>query len=126
LRADDIAGISDLYPEDQFSALSGSVSGRILQDGRGVFGAHVVAFDLNTGSLVGNITLDDQGRFVIAGLSPGPHVIRVEPLDDVDLDSVFDASARVNLDFRVSFLDRLVVVPRGGDAGGVDVKVVSK
>jgi hypothetical protein len=126
LRADDIAGISDLYPDDQLSTLSGSISGRILEDGRGVFGAHVVAFDLNTGSLVGTITLDDQGRFAIAGLSPGPHVVRVEPLDDVDLDSVFEDSARVDLDFRVSFLDRLVVVPRGGDAGGVDVKVVAK
>jgi hypothetical protein len=126
LRADDIAGISDLYPDGQFSAATGSISGRVLENSRGVFGAHVVAFDLRTGSLVGNFTLDEEGRFVIAGLLPGPHVLRVEPLDDIDLDSVFDASARVNLDFRVSFLDRLVVVPRGGDAGGVDVKVVSK
>ena len=60
------------------------------------------------------------------GLSPGPHIIRVEPLDDADVESFFTASAKVDLDFRVTFLNRLVVVPRGGDSGPVEIAIVGK
>jgi matrixin len=126
LKADDIAGISDIYPDGDFGA-TGSISGRVTRDGQGLFGAHIVAFDPASGRLVGNLSLDDQGRFSIAGLLPGPHIIRVEPLDDADLDSYFDTSkTTVDLDFRVSFLNRLVIVPRGGDSGAIEVKVVRK
>jgi matrixin len=126
LRADDIAGISDLYPDNEVQSKTGSISGQVITNGGGVFGAHVVAFDLAAGSLVASFTLDDQGRFVIAGLAPGPHVLRVEPLDDIDIDSVFEAGEPVDVDFRVSFLDRLVVVPGGGDAAGVEIRVTAK
>jgi len=126
LRADDIAGISDLYPDGAFHDSTGSLSGRVTRNGAGVFGAHVVAFDPGNGSLVGTFSLDNQGRFAMLGLSPGPHIIRVEPLDDADLESFFTASARVDLDFRVTFLNRLVVVPRGGDSGPVEVAVIGK
>jgi hypothetical protein len=124
LRADDIAGISSLYPAGGFSE-TGSISGSVTRDGRGLFGAHVVAFNPATSALVGGFTLDDRGRFTIGGLSPGPHVIRLEPLDDADLESFFDRPS-IDLDFRVSFFDRLVVVPRGGDSGAIDLKVVPK
>jgi hypothetical protein len=126
LRDDDVAGISDLYPDNNFTATTGSVSGTVTRGGRGVLGAHVVAFDLRTGSLVGNFSLNPQGGFSIAGLSPGPHVIRVEPLDDSDLDSFFDETAGVDQSFRIAFSDRLIVVPRGGGAGAVEIKVVAK
>jgi matrixin len=125
LRADDIAGISDLYPDGTFSE-TGSVSGQVTRNGLGVFGAHIVAFDPADGSLVGNFSLDDRGRFSIAGLSPGPHIIRLEPLDDADVTSFFSESTTVDLDFRVSFFDRLVVVPRGGDSGAIALQVVGK
>lgn len=126
LRADDIAGVSDLYPDEGFDDTTGSVSGRVTRNGRGVFGAHVVAFDPSTGTLAASFSLDDQGRFSIAGLSPGPHIIRVEPLDDAEVDSFFSSASTVDLDFRVMFLDRLVVVPRGGDSGTIELKVVGK
>lgn len=127
LKADDIAGISDIYPDDNFNATTGSISGRVTKDGHGLFGAHVVAFNPATGRLIANLTLNEQGQFSIAGLSPGPHIVRVEPLDDADLDSYFDTSmTTVDLDFRVSFLDRLVIVPRGGDSGAIEMKVVRK
>jgi hypothetical protein len=125
LRADDIAGISDLYPDGNFQQ-SGSISGRVTRNGQPVFGAHVVAFDPAIGTLVGNFTLTSQGQFSIAGLSPGPHVIRVEPLDDADLDSFFESSRNVDVGFRVTYLDRLVIVPRRGDSGAVDVEVARK
>jgi hypothetical protein len=126
LRADDIAGISDLYPNGSFNQKTGSVSGRITKNGNGLVGAHVVAFDPATGSLVGNFSLNAEGAFSIAGLSPGPHIIRIEPLDDPDVESFFSSSSGVDLDFRVAFFDRLVIVPRGGDSGAFEVKVVPK
>ena len=126
LKADDIAGITDIYPTSDVNATLGSISGRVTKDGRPVFGAHVVAFDPSNGSMVGGFTLDNQGGFSIAGLSPGPHIVRVEPVDDADTDSFFSNTARVDLDFRVVFVDRVVVVPRGGDSGPVAIAVIGK
>jgi hypothetical protein len=42
------------------------------------------------------------------------------------VDSFFDTTRTVDVDFRVAFFDRVVVVPRGGDSGQVSVKVVRK
>ena len=50
LKADDIAGISDLYPEADFARTSGSLSGRVTQEGQPLFGAHIVAFDVARGT----------------------------------------------------------------------------
>lgn len=125
LRADDVAGMSDLYPDGSFREATGSVSGSITKNGQGILGAHVVAFSLRTGKLVGGFSTTG-GDFVIAGLAPGPHVLRVEPLDDGDLESFFAPTARVEVDFRVTFAERLAVVPRSGDAGRVEVKVTPK
>ncbi len=125
LKADDIAGISDLYPDGNF-ATDGSLSGRVTKDGQAIFGAHVVAFNVATGLMVGGFTLNTQGQFSIGGLSPGPHIVRVEPLDDADTTSFFDAAQNVDLDFRVAYLDRVIVVPRGGDSGSVTLTVVRK
>ena len=126
LRADDIAGISDIYPDGGFNDQTGSLSGAVTLDGNGIFGAHVVAFGLGSGKLVGNFTLNDRGQFSMAGLEPGPYVVRVEPLDDADIDGFFDPATNVELDFKPTFADRLVVVPRGGDSGTVTIKVVRK
>ena len=126
LRADDIAGISDLYPDDGFSRNTGSVSGRVTRNGTGVFGAHIVAFDLANGDQVANFSLRTTGEFAIAGLRPGPHLIRVEPLDDADTDSFFDPGDPVDLNFRSKYYERLVVVPTGSDSGAIEVKVAGK
>jgi len=126
LTADDIAGISDLYPDGDFAREKGSVSGRVTKNGAGIFGAHVVAFEPRTGGRVGTFTLNRNGDFSIAGLSPGVHVIRVEPLDDADPDSFFDSAAPVDINFTALFLERLVVVPRAGDSGGIELTVTAK
>jgi hypothetical protein len=125
LKADDIAGISDLYPDGGFATSTGSLSGRVTKDGQPIFGAHIVAFDPATGSMVASFSLNAQGEFSVNGLSPGPHIVRVEPLDDAEIDSFFDASL-VDVDFTVAFYDRLVVVPRGGNRGDVVVTVSRK
>jgi hypothetical protein len=125
LKADDIAGISDLYPDGEFST-DGSLSGRVTKDGQPIFGAHVVAVNAATGRMVGGFTLTAQGQFSIGGLSPGAHIVRVEPIDDAEVDSFFDSSKTVDIDFRVMFFDRVVVVPKGGDSGEIALKVVRK
>jgi hypothetical protein len=126
LRADDIAGISDLYPDRGFEGRTGSISGRVTSAGRGLFGVHVVAFHLETGHLIGGFTLNTDGRFSIAGLTPGAHLIRVEPLDDADVESFFDAERPVALEFLAMFHRRLIIAPRGGDSGTFDVPVDPK
>jgi hypothetical protein len=126
LRADDITGITDLYPAGDSSEPRGSISGRVMKNGTPLFGAHVVAFDPVTHAMVGSFTLNAQGQFSIGSLSPGPRILRVEPLDDAEIDSFFDASRNVDINFRVAFVDRVVVVPRGGDSGEVAIDVVPK
>jgi hypothetical protein len=86
----------------------------------------VVAFNPRSGKLVGGFTLDQSGAFVIAGLDPGPQVLRAEPLDDADLNSFFDEDFEVDLDFKVTFADKIVTVPRGGGARDVEIKVTAK
>lgn len=124
LQADDIAGISDLYPAAEELANSGAVVGRISKNGQGVVGAHVVAFNPETGALVGSFSLNAAGEFVIASLSPGPYVLRAEPLDDADVESFF--SMPVDLDFKVTYGPRLVVAPRGGSSASLEIKVLQR
>ena len=100
LKADDIAGISDIYGNATFQRQTGSISGKVTKNGRGVLGAHVVAFNPATGKLVGGFSLSDDGSFVIAGLEPGPQVLRVEPLDDGDIYSFFDETMNIDVDFQ--------------------------
>jgi hypothetical protein len=126
--ADDRAGLSEIYPATGFQAKSGSIVGRVTKNGQGVLGAHIVAFNPATGDLIGNFSQDSGGNFTINSLAPGPYIIRVEPLDDADLDSFFDDSVipLVDINFKVTFYQGLVVVPAGGGAQPVEIKVVSK
>jgi len=126
LKADDIAGISDIYPAAGSTRTTGSISGKVTKSGRGVLGAHVVAFNQRTGKLIGGFSLSEDGTFVIAGLDPGPHAIRAEPLDDGDIESFFDLTLNVDINFRAKFHEKLVVVPKGGGASSVEIKVLPK
>lgn len=126
LQADDIAGITDLYPESGVEEAQGVITGRVTKNGQPVFGAHIVAFDPQTAAMVGNFSLNAQGEFSIAGLPPGPRVLRVEPLDDAEIESFFSSAQTVDLDFRVMFFDRVLAVPRGGATPSVELKVVPK
>jgi hypothetical protein len=126
LRADDIAGVSDLYPDGGFDEDTGSISGRITKNGGGLFGAHIVAFNPATGKIVGNFALSPQGDFTIGGLTPGPHVLRVEPLDDADVESFFEVERPLDFDFRALFFNKLIVAPRGGDSGRIEIQVAPK
>jgi hypothetical protein len=126
LKPDDVAGLSDIYPTNEFRRTRGSISGRVTKNGAGVFGAHIVAFNTRTGALVGGFSLSDSGSFTIAGLEPGTYVLRAEPLDDGDVESFFDGDDDVDLDFRVRFHDRVVVVPSGGGANDIEIEVTAQ
>jgi hypothetical protein len=123
LQDDDIAAAQDLYG-DGSQASSGSITGRVTKNGLGVYGAHVIAFNVETGRLVAGFSLDGDGAFVIAGLDAGPHVLRVEPLDDADVGSFL--SGDVDVEFRVGFATRLVVAPAGGSSSPIEIQVVPK
>jgi hypothetical protein len=126
LQPDDVAGASDLYPDNDFRRETGIARGRVLRNGNGVLGAHVVAFNVETGDLVGGLTLNSNGDFQIAGLTPGAHVIRVEPLDDADLESFFAPRTPVDLSFQVTVHDRLFIAPAGGTGEELTVNVRPK
>ena len=120
LQADDIAGISDLYSGPS-TLDTGGIVGRVTKNGQGVMGAHVVAFNPETGILIGNFTLDAAGDFVIARLPPGPYILRVEPIDDAEPDSFFPAP--IDTDFRVTYAPRMLVAPHGGSSSSIEIRV---
>jgi len=124
LHADDIAGISDLYPGPAIVAETGSIVGRVTKNGQGVVGAHIVAFNPETAVLIGNFALNSLGDFVIARLPPGPYVLRVEPVDDADPESFF--STDIDADFRVTYAPRMVVAPAGGSSRSIEIRVSPK
>jgi hypothetical protein len=126
LKPDDIAGITDIYGTSGTTRDFGSISGRVTKNGTGVVGAHIVAFNPRTNKLVGGFSLSQDGSFVIASLEPGPHVLRVEPLDDGDIESFFDSSLGVDVNFNVKFYERVVIVPRGGGTSNIEIKVTPK
>ena len=125
LQPDDVAGVSVTYPAGDFAQDTGQMQGRVRLGGRGLFGAHVVAFNLRTGDLVGAFSLNAEGEFLIGGLAPGVYAVRVEPLDDADTDSFFDEPG-IDVNFKVALYDRLVAVPRGGSTPPFDVTVQPK
>ncbi len=126
LHPDDIAGASDIYPDGDYRSGTGSIKRPGDENGEGILGAHVVAWNQRTGALVSGFSLGSDGAFVVAGLSPGPHVLRVEPIDDADVTSFFSEEADIDIDFRAAFHDRLAVAPRGGGSERVELRVAPK
>jgi hypothetical protein len=124
LQPDDIAAISDVYPAAGHDDRTSSISGRVLKDNAGVFGAHAAALNLETGVVIGGFALNQQGEFVIAGLTPGVYIVRAEPLDDADPSSFFTGPVDVN--FRVTYGSRVLVAPPGGTSESIEIRVRPK
>jgi hypothetical protein len=80
LDADDIAGISTLYPTSTLSERTGAISGRVLFQGtnEAVHLASVVAIR-PSGQAVSALT-DRDGRFRMAAIPPGAYQLYVHPL----------------------------------------------
>jgi hypothetical protein len=79
LSADDIAGISTLYPPSNFTS-TGTLSGTVRTTaGAAVYGAIVVAVDAN-GAPVASTVTDPSGAYTIQGLAAGSYTVYAEPL----------------------------------------------
>jgi hypothetical protein len=85
LEPDDIASLSELYPESTFSSTLGSIEGTVTRCGGSdaVTGANVRAVNTaNTSIQLGRFSGFDgnnTGRFVINGLPPGDYRLVIEP-----------------------------------------------
>jgi hypothetical protein len=126
LYPDDVAGLSDIYANERFRSSTGSITGRVTKNGVPVLGAHIVAFNPATGTMIGGYTMSEDGTFTIGGLEPATQVLRVEPLDDADPGSFLSESLNIDLNFKPAFYNKLVSVPAGGTARGVELKVEPK
>ena len=79
LSADDIAGISTLYPPANFSS-TGTLSGKVRTTGNvAVYGAIVVAVNAS-GQPVASTVSDPSGNYSIQGLPAGTYTVFAEPL----------------------------------------------
>jgi hypothetical protein len=78
LTADDIAGVSGLYPAPGFALSTGSITGHVSLAGAGVNLASVVALSTN-GTAVSGMTNPD-GAYRIDGIPQGQYYVYVHPL----------------------------------------------
>ena len=78
LAADDIAGISMLYPAGSYVASTGSITGRVQLNGKGVNMASVAALSVN-GTAIGTLSNPD-GSYRIDGVPPGDYYVYTQPL----------------------------------------------
>src|SRR5215471_3947964 len=78
IAADDVAGVSLLYPNGGFLASTGSISGSVLLAGAGVNLASVVATSGN-GVAISGMTNPD-GTYRIRGIPPGQYYVYAHPL----------------------------------------------
>jgi hypothetical protein len=103
LGADDIAGISVLYPSKLFSSITGSISGRVTLSGAGVNVASVVAIN-NAGVAVSALTNPD-GSYRMEGVPPGDYWIYVHPLPPPFSGEVTPANIVLPKDPQQNFFD---------------------
>jgi hypothetical protein len=78
LAADDIAGLSLLYPANGFQQSTGSITGTVSLNGAGVNMADVIALS-PAGVSVSGISNPD-GSYRIDGIPPGQYYVFVQPL----------------------------------------------
>ncbi|HEY6345597.1 MAG TPA: matrixin family metalloprotease [Bryobacteraceae bacterium] len=78
IAPDDIAGISLLYPTQNFASSTGAISGAVLLNGAGVTLASVVALSAN-GTAISSLT-NPNGTYTISGIPPGQYYVYAQPL----------------------------------------------
>ncbi len=139
LAQDDIAGLSVLYPTEEFRRTTGSIQGRVLMNGRGVALASVVAF-IPGRDAVSALTAPD-GSYRIEGLPPGPYHVYAHPLppaisgepQPVNLELPSGPAGRIlpGGAFDLAFYGGIapgipVQVQAGASADGVDFSVIPR
>lgn len=79
LGRDDRTAVRTMYPAAGSVAASGSISGSIVGQRGGIFGAHVEAINLATGNVEAGTLSSADGSFRIGDLPPGNYSVLVEP-----------------------------------------------
>lgn len=121
--ADDITGVSALYPAGGFTSSTGILSGSVLKSGTGVFGAHINVFNPFTGETIGFFT-DENGAFRLPGLKAGPYVVRVNPITDPTSPEDFGfPEGEVDLDFSEQFYEGRAEIVPGTTTSGIQIEV---
>lgn len=77
---DDSIGIAAIYPKDDPLLAGATLSGRVMGDHGGIFGAQVVAVN-EQGQPAGTALTNISGEFSITGLPAGKYRLYAEPLD---------------------------------------------
>ncbi len=90
LAADDIAGVSILYPSQQMAAVTGTIAGHVFLAGTGLNLASVVALSPE-GTAISAITAPD-GTYRIEGLPPGSYFVYAHPLPPALMGESFPAN----------------------------------
>ncbi len=123
LRADDVAGMRSMYPDE--GASFASIRGTITQGGSPVFGAQVVAYDPIEGVMVGALTLPD-GTFHIDGLPAGRYLMEVLPLTapvvPARIGGIYSGDD-VDTNFQRQFFEVTVRLGAGQNASGLNLEV---
>ncbi len=78
LGADDIAGISLLYPAPDYVASTGTISGRVTMNGVGLRLASVVAISPSNPAI--STLTNPDGTYQIRGIPPGQYFVYAHPL----------------------------------------------
>ncbi len=112
LEPDDVAALSELYPEPSFATSTGSIEGVVKRCGNedGVIGANVRAVNTSNSSIqLSRFTGFDgntEGRFIIRGLPAGSYRLIVEPMgaNDFNIASRFGTPpVRQEQDFETEY-----------------------
>lgn len=114
LEADDVAGVSVLYPTPAFLATTGAISGHVATAaGGGVFGAHVIAEDLATGARYSTLSgaetgRRDRGAYAVRGLPPADYRLALEPVTgEIDESNFSGLFAAFDTDFAPEYYDNV-------------------
>ncbi len=78
IAADDVAGISLLYPAGDYLSTVGSISGRVTMNGTGVALASVVAISPSNPAI--STLTNPDGTYQINGIPPGQYFVYTHPL----------------------------------------------
>lgn len=110
LEADDIAGVSYLYPTPEYTLSVGSISGTVSNiEGKGLFGVHLVAQNTETETQISTVSgaYDGQGgQYRIEGLPPGPYRVQMTPIEGtIDADNFGGIFSEFTTDFTPEYYD---------------------
>ena len=123
LTVDDETGVSLLYPATGYLSSKGALAGQVTKGGEGVGFAHVVTFNPFTEQTIGAFA-DANGNFEVRGLSAGPHVVRVNPIDDPASPPDFGFPERsTDLDYADAIFVGRAEVTAGQTTRGINVEV---